>query len=244
MLPSNVIINADDFGLNTQKNLAITKCFQKGLINSTSVMPNMPAFKEAILLAKSNHFGSNIGLHACLTEGKPLTDLSKTSLVNKEGFFIKKNIYNPRVFLSRSIRDHIEKEINAQLEELYITKLLPTHINSHHMIHELPWLLPIFLTIANKHNIKIRVSQIWVNGNNPLKLLYRKIVNKVYKYYRISFTDSFEVLEVYKNTKLKKGNQNKLTEIMVHPDLNEKGEIVDSIDSIDLEKSILNLLNT
>lgn len=244
MIPSNVIINADDFGLNSTTNQAITKCFQKSLINSTSIMPNMSAFKEAILLAKSNDFGRNIGLHACLTEGKPLTDLSKTLLVNNKGFFIKKNIYNPRFFLSRSIRDHIEKEINAQLEELYINKLLPTHINSHHTIHELPWLLPIFVTIAKKNNIKLRVSQIWLNGNNPLKLLYRKIVNKVYNFYNIGFTDSFEVLEVYKQTKLKKENQNKLIEIMVHPDLNEKDEIVDSFDNIDLEKSILNLLDT
>jgi predicted glycoside hydrolase/deacetylase ChbG (UPF0249 family) len=243
MIPPNLIINADDFGLNTQRNLAIMKCFQKGLINSTSLMPNMPAFKEAVLLANDYNFKENIGLHACFTEGKSLTDLSKTPLVDKEGFFIKMQVYRPMVFISKSVRVYFKREVEAQLEALNKFEINPTHINTHHDIHELPWLLPIFLSVAKKHHIKLRVSQMWVNGKNPLKPLYRKVVNQIYKYYNLNFTDYFETLKVYEKEKSKKRNQTKITEIMVHPDLNGKGEIIDSLDPGDFKKNIMNILN-
>ena len=205
-IPTNVIINADDFGLNFKRNQAITKCFQKGLINSTSIMPNMPSFKEAIILAKEYNFQENIGLHACITEGKSLTDLSKTPFVDKEGFFIKKEVYKPTLFLSKSIRTLLKEEVVAQLETLKKSEIKPTHINTHHDIHELPWLLPIFLSISKKHKIKLRVSKIWSDGKNSLKPLYRKLVNGVYKYHNLNFTDYFETLEIYKKKGYKKQN--------------------------------------
>lgn len=243
IIPTNVIINADDFGLNIKRNQAITKCFQKGLINSTSIMPNMPLFKEAIISAKDYNFQENIGLHACITEGKSLTDLSKTPFVDKEGFFIKRQVYKPTLFLSKSVRNLFEKEVVAQLEALKKSGIKPTHINTHHDIHELPWLLPIFLSISKKHQIKLRVSQIWIDGKNSLKPLYRKLVNGVYKYYNLNYTDYFETLDIYKKKRLQKTDPYKITEIMVHPDLDRSGRITDSLESGNLEKDILILFD-
>ena len=68
-----LIINADDFGLNTSVNHAIIESFEKGLINSTTLMANMPGFEEAIELAHKNNIIDKIGIHLCLTEGEPIT---------------------------------------------------------------------------------------------------------------------------------------------------------------------------
>ena len=241
MIPFNIIINADDFGASPKRNFAIQECFRKEIINSTSIMPNMPAFLEAVTLAENQGFKSRIGLHACITEGKPLTDLSGTSLVNKYGFFQKKLIYKPTRFYSRSLRYRIRREIEAQLNELYKFEINPTHINSHHCVHELPWLLPIFIFVAKKHKIKLRVSQTWMDGKNFLKPVYRIIVNKVYRHYDLNFTDYFETLEIFVENKSEIKNSNKLTEIMVHPTMDINNKITDDIDKSNLEERILRI---
>ena len=43
------IINADDFGLSSSVN-KIVESFNNGLINSTTLMANMPGFEEAVEL--------------------------------------------------------------------------------------------------------------------------------------------------------------------------------------------------
>jgi hypothetical protein len=54
MISTNLIINADDFELNSRVNAAIVNSFTSGLINSTSIMVNMTGFSEAILLAEQD----------------------------------------------------------------------------------------------------------------------------------------------------------------------------------------------
>ena len=69
----NIVVNADDFGMSRQTNEAILQAFEKGLISSTTIMANMPAFEEACQLARQHHLQRRIGLHLNVTEGKPLT---------------------------------------------------------------------------------------------------------------------------------------------------------------------------
>ena len=44
------IINADDFGISTENNLAVLEAAKFGILNSTSVMVNTPYFDENIFL--------------------------------------------------------------------------------------------------------------------------------------------------------------------------------------------------
>ena len=240
-IPSSLIINADDFGFSTSKNAAIAECFFKGLINSTSVMTNMNSFEEAIKVSKENGFEDKIGLHVCLTEGKPLTDLSKTGLINNDGSFKKKEILNPVTFFSFKLRMMVKKEIEAQLKALCSKGIIPTHINSHHHIHTLPWLAPIFLKVAKKFNIKIRIAQTWNENKNVLVPLYRNMLNQIYKTKRINFTDRFETIKSYMPL-IQPVEKICLTEIMVHPDLNDKKEIYDCFDDNFLENELCKMM--
>lgn len=240
MIPDNLIINADDFGLNARVNAAIVKSFNVGLINSTSIMVNMPGYLEAVKLAKENRFQDKIGLHVCLTQGIPLSEFSGTGFIKKNGEFSKTEVYKPSVFLNSVSRQSIKKEIKAQLDSLKEKGIIPTHINTHHDIHELPWLFPLFIKIARKNHIELRISQTWNNGTNPVKPLYRKMINRVYKTYNLNYSDYFEVLQTVSPEHF---YNSKKTEIMIHPDLNENGEIVDSFDGIYLEKHIRKLLD-
>ena len=47
-----LFVNADDFGLSHEVNMAIVEAFKKGLINNTTIMVNMPGFEEAVRLAE------------------------------------------------------------------------------------------------------------------------------------------------------------------------------------------------
>ena len=239
-IPHNFIINADDYGLNSRVNQAIIKSFKCGLINSASIMVNMPGFQEAITLWKKRDFKGNIGLHTCLTEGKPITNLWNTPFIDENGFFVKSQFHKPAHFLKLTNRKKVKAEIIAQIEKLLIEDVHPNHINSHHTIHELPWLLPIFLSISRKYNVKIRICQTWSSGNNFIKSTYRFLANIVYKTYGSNFTNYFEIIKTSTN-RIQSENRN--IEIMVHPDLNEEGKIIDSYDGLNLEERIPEMLN-
>ena len=201
-------------------------------------MTNMGGFREAIHLGRENHFQDKIGLHANLTEGKPLTDLTKTRLVNNEGFFINEMSDKKFVYLSREEKNRVKSEIEAQLNELYLNQVIPTHINSHHHVHTLPWLAAVFLEVAKKYNIRIRIAQTWNKNNNILVPLYRSVLNGVYKRNKLNFTDRFETLESYRELIAKTAWNKDLIEIMVHPDLDPNNEICDSYDGCSLEKEL------
>ena len=49
-LSNNLIVNADDFGLNLSVNKAVLCCFENQIINSTSLLPNTTYFEEAVEL--------------------------------------------------------------------------------------------------------------------------------------------------------------------------------------------------
>lgn len=61
-----LIINADDFGMSHEFNMAISNLLKNGNISSTSIMPNGVAYEEALELINKYSL-RNIGLHLTLT---------------------------------------------------------------------------------------------------------------------------------------------------------------------------------
>ena len=237
-IPNNIIVNADDFGINSKINKAIVQCFNLGIINSTSIMTNISGFEEAIYLSRVNGFQNNIGLHANLTEGKSITELSKTKFVNSNGIFLRKHVDKFYVGTSYKVRKLIKAEIEAQLHILYDNNITPTHINSHHHIHTLPWLAGLFIEIAEKFKIKIRIAQTSNKNSNILIPVYRNILNRIYKKKKLNFTEYFETLDSCSKALEKAKKDQSLVEIMVHPDLNAQNDIFDSYDRKILKKEI------
>ncbi len=83
----SLIINADDFGLTERINDAIIEGHRKGIVTSTTLMANGPAFDNAAERAKTEQ-KLGIGIHLNLSEGTPMTDPSQLScLINETGRF-------------------------------------------------------------------------------------------------------------------------------------------------------------
>src|SRR4051812_20282926 len=181
-LSAQLIINADDFGGDSDINAAIVSCFKKKLINSTTIMVNKEGFEEAVRLASVHGLKNNIGLHVNLTEGKTLTDLSGTGLTDHNGNLIMggKVFSKPGMLISSSTRSKIKTEIKAQYNKLIKSGICPTHIDSHQHVHTFPLLAPIFIEFAKEHNQKLRLVAI-KKRKNIFMTVFNVLLNAHYK---------------------------------------------------------------
>ena len=125
------VVNGDDFGASSGVNRGIIEAHTNGILTSTSLMINMPGAEEAIELSLE-HPGLSVGLHVNFTnEGDPVIDITDVKAARAE----LKGQY--QLFLDLMGRP-------------------PTHIDSHHNVHRMPYLSPLFLELAEKHGLFLR----------------------------------------------------------------------------------------
>jgi predicted glycoside hydrolase/deacetylase ChbG (UPF0249 family) len=156
----NLIVNADDLGWTTGVNRGIVEAHRRGLVTSTSLLANGPAFSDGVSMAKSNP-DLGVGVHLNLSDGPPTAAQSKVKgLLNQKGVFEA----GPESLLlrlaKRSIRSsEVEREWDAQIQKVRDAGIHPTHIDGHKHVHMLPGLFDVALRLAKQHGIgAIRVA--------------------------------------------------------------------------------------
>lgn len=246
-----IIINADDFGLKSSVNKAIVESFNNGLINSTTLMSNMNYFEEAVELAYKYNFTNRIGIHLNLDEGHLLTsDILSTNLFDRENHFkLRKNRRN-LLFLSKDEKNLIYKEFAAQIERVKKQGINITHIDTHHHIHEIWPITKIIMILLKTYNIpSMRILNNLNRSTRVYKTVYRRMVNKFINTKSANFSDFFgNQLEAMTFLKMNRTDKNdKKLEIMVHPDYNDKGIIIDKIKgreySFEYEEDLVKLIS-
>ncbi len=158
-----MIINADDFGYSESVNRAISDCFEKGLINRTTIMVNMPHAKAAADMAKEKGFFDKVGLHINLTEGKALSnECSASSLCDENGYF-KGTFHVPfksRLHLPKNIRRAIYSEVEAQIKKYLEMGFTLMHADSHNYTHSYFSVYSEVKGLFKKYNFKsTRISR-------------------------------------------------------------------------------------
>ncbi len=235
-LSKNVIANADDFGMNSSINKAIAYSFEKGYINSTSLMVNMSSFEEAVDMISGNSFIKNIGLHVNIAEGKPVSNFKLKEYLDEAGNWNVRKVNRKFNFLNSSARQEFLKEIHSQIDKALANNVSLTHLDSHLHTHTLPGFYKLFLQAARAHHLKIRIAQTYSEGSY-LKSLYRNYINKYFSKESGNYSDIFENVERY----LKKGMSNdegKIVELMFHPFFDKDGNLSDHYDAVDFAKWI------
>jgi len=228
-----IIINADDFGLKSSVNKAIVDLFNEGIITSTTLMANMPGFDEAIELAHNNNIISKIGIHLTLTEGNPITsDILNMSLFLNEAKGDLKRHKKSLFFLGSDRKKLVFNEFSAQIEKLLRAGIKITHIDTHHHIDEAWSITQIIIILLKKYNIpSMRIMNNLNLSTNAHKKAYRKFVNNYIRQKGMNYSDflgnQFEASKLFKNDRFL--YENKKLEIMVHPDYNNAGIIIDKI---------------
>lgn len=236
---TKIIINADDFGISPGTNQAIITAYQKGLLTSTSIMPNGPAFNTAVKLAHQNP-NLGIGIHLSLTWGKAiLPPTSIPDLVMPDGYFYPSFL---RVFIkslySAKYRQQVYNEFNAQIKTVLNSEIKPDHLNSQIHIHFCPGIFPIVLALSKKYKLSnLRLPNEPYIGHysiiNLIKWLYLKIIYYYLKiifnpqvknqFYGVLYTSQMSKKIIEKICFLAK-QKNSSVEILTHPGLLDTGK--------------------
>lgn len=204
-----VIVNADDFALNERCSEAIAEAFRLGLVSDTTMVANGDYLLGAKALAEKYGFADKIGIHFNITEGNPLTKgISGLSDFVTNGRFNKS--YDILRKLSPEEETAIYDELRAQVEALLSVGISLTHADSHHYIHNAPYIAPIAARVCEEYGIrKIRLSR----TDSDFKAWAR--------------SRGFITTEHFIRLRDIDGNLPNNTEILVHPDFDKNGALID-----------------
>lgn len=146
-----LIVNADDFGFTAGVNRAIVEAHTHGVVTSSTLMANGPAFAEAAELAKSVPRLS-IGCHVVLIDGEPVLDAGQLSSLTtrtaaprfREGL----KTFAARAIAGRMDPDEITAEATAQVRKIQAAGITVSHFDTHKHTHLFPKVLRPLLRAA------------------------------------------------------------------------------------------------
>jgi predicted glycoside hydrolase/deacetylase ChbG (UPF0249 family) len=124
-----LVMNADDFGVCSGVNRGIAEAHERGIVTSASLMVAVPGAEEAARLARLCP-GLSIGLHAVLSEGLD-------------------RMADPAQACRAALEDQVATFVA-------LLGRLPTHLDSHHHVHQQPGLMAPFLAVADRLEIPLR----------------------------------------------------------------------------------------
>ncbi|AZC26743.1 MULTISPECIES: carbohydrate deacetylase [Pseudomonas] len=174
-----VIVNADDFGLDPEYNQLTLRAFQRGVISSATLMANMPAFEDACRLANQHALLGRIGLHFNLTYGAPLSQAiaGQPLFCDAQGQF-DLHLRRSALHLPAAARTAVWQELQAQWERCLDHGVRPSHIDSHQHVHNIWPIAMIVARFAAQQRVPVRLARN-VGGNiGPLKWLFKSSLNR------------------------------------------------------------------
>lgn len=154
-----LIINADDCGCSPEVNRRIEEEILARRITSTTVMANMDDFEGAVSLYRKYGKEISFGVHLNLTEGSPLLRSEElicagvAKEISRGGIMLNGNKLRYK-YISKRIRKEIFKEFDAQIVKVLDSGIRVSHIDSHHHIHNGPFILPAVTALAKKYRIR------------------------------------------------------------------------------------------
>ena len=223
----NLIINADDFGMNSDINQAIMAAMDVNLCIDTTLLVNFESSEEAAKLAISTKRKDNIGIHLNLTEGYPLTRNIRNEIrfCNNEGLFHNKKVKRI-LHLSKSEKKAVYEEITSQIQFCRKMGIPISHADSHNHIHEEPGFLPLLLDILKKENIPFLRLTNNIGETSFQNRFYRNFYNTILNFKKLAGTSYFGSTNNFKSYK-KNWKENSIIELMIHPGQIRDNQIFD-----------------
>ena len=152
-----LIVNADDLGITAPRTHGIFQCMEEGVVRSATLIVNMADSLNAARRLKESSIPA--GLHINLTEGSALTpEKDVATLLDARGYFLGRDRLHQAFDDGVVKKEHLEREIRAQIEWFLDNAGAPTHCDSHHHLHIHPQVAPLLGPILNRYGISaIRV---------------------------------------------------------------------------------------
>lgn len=163
-MDKKLIVTADDFGVSPGVNRAVYDAHRSGVLTSAALMAIGPALGEAVEMTRSLP-DLDIGLHFGLTAGHPVSDPQDiSSLVDKDGRFLRRPLVLRRALNGQLRREHVERELEAQLNRLKELGINTSYINGDQHVHLLPIVRDVVVDQAARSGLAVRIpceEQIW-----------------------------------------------------------------------------------
>ena len=203
-----LIVNADDYGLNTETTDNILSCFTRKRIHSTSAMTFMADSERAADLARETQIP--VGLHLNLDEKftGPAIPSTLREHHQKIAAYLHARKWN-QILYNPLLRNAFDYVFQAQWDEF--TRLYheePRRLDGHRHMH-----LCMNMLLSGKipKGIKIRRNFTFYRGEkNPINRLYRRLVDSFF---------SMKPIDLAKLQRLVALSKTSDVEIMVHPGL-------------------------
>jgi predicted glycoside hydrolase/deacetylase ChbG (UPF0249 family) len=159
----------------------------------------------------SEGLDGKIVLHLQLTDGTPLLPSKEIpSLINSNGNFPPqktKHLYKVNIL-------EIEKEWEAQMRAMLDLGITPSHIDTHHSVHQFPKVFKAYCAIAKKYKLPMR--SLTPNMSNKLELM--GLLGSKYCF-RSWFSEDLTCLSLIDQLlqAFQSINNNGIIELMCHP---------------------------
>lgn len=159
-MATEIIVNADDYGLSRGITDHILDSVDNGALNSVSIIANGQAFEYAIAEYKKRS-GIRLSAHLNFVEGRPLSSLKKVDLlVNSKGNFkytfvsLWLRYLTSRKRTKERLKSQITIESAAQLRAIQdkFTAEFKVNVDSHQHVHLLPFVFDSILNLHDKFN--------------------------------------------------------------------------------------------
>jgi len=149
-----LIINADDYGICREVNLAFENLINLGKLQNVSILTNSRFYEEiaGFLLNKSE---CSAGVHLNIIEGTPVLPVGKIKvLLDGNGQFVNlRNILMRWLRSPVAVAKAVELEWRAQIEILISDGIIVSHADSHQHIHAFPPFWRILIKLCEEYKI-------------------------------------------------------------------------------------------
>lgn len=215
-----VIVNADDLGSSEDVNEAIFTMMSRGRVTSATIMANGPALEHALRGVEKLSMCS-FGIHLNLTECAPLTHGEGLAPILQDGVLVRGAVQKARP--TRKLLVAAYEEWCAQVALLLARGVRISHVDSHHHVHTVPFLLPALKAVMVRFGLRrVRISKNVYSKELPAtrrRLLEKRAFNTVLRHApRVETTSGFtEFQSFYDIARSGERLGHPTLELMVHP---------------------------
>jgi len=198
-----LIVNADDLGLWPSVDRGIFAAWSAGAVGDCTVFANAPVLVE--ILARACDTGLPVGIHLNLTFGRPLCDPADIpALVTPAGEFMKRQAWTLPL-----PAEQVRLELNRQVERVLAAGWQPSHLDSHHHIHNYPEVLTAVIALARELRLPVRAV------NPEMRAALREAGISTPDHFSMAFYGENATIDTL--TKLVEDCPGGILEIMSHP---------------------------
>lgn len=219
-----VIINADDLGMSPCVNDATFELMAQKRITSATLMANGPAVEDAVKRLRQVD-GCSFGIHLNLTDFEPLTRGPGAKLLTGGDGLLHSSITGATPTPARMRA--IYEELCAQIDRLLSLGVPISHMDSHHHVHTVPYILPLIKAVQYRYGIrKIRLTKnIYTDAApcSPVLRAKKSVYNRVLRT-GSETTEGFTELMSFWSVARRRQIGHRTVELMVHPGASYAGE--------------------